>query len=245
MNWELLQALIDTAYPRAAGPRTGLGQDELAACDALSKGRLPRIYRDYLAAMGSDASAPRLFGGNQRNIFLDEDVAELAGGWRRYFKVSRADDPTLVVSMDLFLDLDRSDGLDAPLVGFECTEDPEVAVAVPLGFSVCEQFASSVFRSVAVDPAPLALELWAFAESEDERAQCHASLSRVIAELDLRLALPRLDRVVCARSSTLSVLIEACEPSIRVTLAATDRVAIRTASEQMRDMIPELAPDDE
>jgi hypothetical protein len=126
----------------------------------------------------------------------------------RYFKVAFESDAMSVANEDMYLDLARSDGQDAPLVKFEIPLGPDDEIEdEPL--SLPERIISQVFWILDVARTKYAGSILVFGEESSwngQRTKNHAT--RLLLERGFSATLPELPRVACLRRGPVSVLIE-------------------------------------
>ncbi|WAS91095.1 SMI1/KNR4 family protein [Nannocystis punicea] len=188
----------------------GVSPEQIARCEELCSATLPTLYREFLAAMGGDCGAFHPFGIGQLCDFeaLVQRLPAANYPGDRYFRVSFESSPAAITYYDIFLDLRRSDGTDAPLVRFEDDEEFSADAVQEVGFTLGEELARSAFEQFEVVRRPASKRLAIFAESVAGLAAAARRIAAQLRERGLAEALPGLPRIVCLHSESLSVLIE-------------------------------------
>ncbi|MCY1019905.1 hypothetical protein [Pyxidicoccus sp. MSG2] len=153
MDWPLVIEFIRQRDPAFLSRVEGV---PAAAVAALAAGRgvtLPVSYVEFLRRMGVNSNGYAPFGSMQDHCFaaiserLDDEDAAPAG---RFFPVAIETDPSMVVLYDHCLDLQRSDGDDAPLVMLEQGVSLELQTPVETHETFGERITASVFNHFAL-----------------------------------------------------------------------------------------------
>lgn len=248
MRWADLRGFIDARAPTYWGSTKGVPRDEIAAIEDARHVSLPRIYVDFLGAMGVDAGDLCPFGPSQGHDIhrLRGEPEERPYPRDRYFKVAIEDDRSLVIALDTFLDLAGSDGDDAPLVQFEDIGVFDEEMVSPLGFTLGEQLTRSVFDFFELDSRQhkVSLGVYHLHAPEDVERQLQL-LAQQFTRMGVVEVLPRQPHVACFRDDRLSALVEwmVDTDSVVVQMGAADRRISKVAVEQLRENVPGLVLD--
>src|SRR5262249_46740754 len=129
----------------------GVTPDEIARVEREYQIRLPDSYRQFVLNMGANSAGFHLFGPTQNQRFPDvaAQVPDESYPTQEYFKIARADDERMINAPDHFLDLRRSDGMDAPIVAFEADEEFTLENVRDYGFTFLEQADRRLFGHLA------------------------------------------------------------------------------------------------
>lgn len=122
VNWLEIVAFMEQRAPGAADRAVGATLAQIEALQRRTLTPLPKNYVEFLRCMGSADGGFRIF---PEHYYLVQDLLDhtaAMGAWdsHRFFLVG-FQDPRAVREdpHELFFDLLRSDGIDAPLVGFQ------------------------------------------------------------------------------------------------------------------------------
>lgn len=209
MSWDSLMAFVAAEAPSFLRSISGVSADAIANAETVYRLRLPENYRRFLLLMGEDSNGFYLFGPGQVQTFADlvkrlpdESYPD------RFFRIaSAADDTAVGVRIDHFLDLGRSDGVDAPIVMWGSDDEFDPNNVMEKGFTFLEQMYRRLFAHIADQRVPDRL-LVAIPHRGDEQAA--SSLSSVITVLErmrFNMVISPLLRVACLRREGIWALV--------------------------------------
>jgi SMI1 / KNR4 family (SUKH-1) len=196
VSWDRLIGFAELEAPSFVASLVGVPLDEIAAIEHQYDVRLPANYKQFLLLMGAESGGFHLFGPNQNQRFRDV-VAQLpdeSSPVQEYFKIAFAGDDSRVNPPDHFLDLTRSDGIDAPIVMFESGGEFNREEVQEKGFTFLEQTYRRLFAFLAeqrlLQPAMVAVPT-------DEHS--FTTIVSDLANMNFEVVLPSLPRVSCLR----------------------------------------------
>jgi hypothetical protein len=127
MDWDRVAEFVRARDPEGARTMAGVSPETLAELEAQTASPLPQNYIEFMKRMGDDSCGMVLFPGAEHwSPALLLDWAERgAAGYPadRYFKIAVRDEAPKVVDPNYYLDLKRSDGVDAPIVAFDTSSE--------------------------------------------------------------------------------------------------------------------------
>jgi hypothetical protein len=250
MNWDPLADFIQAEDPAFVALLQGVAAKDLARVERECAIRLPRSYRGFALMMGTDSDGCYLFGPH-RNQKFDDLVAQLPPRTypgQHYFKIGSAQDPSEISPADYFLDLTRSDGVDAPLVMFE-----DAADLGPEGFrreyvrdmyvTFGEQATISIFTFLVLDRAPEHARVVIGALSPAERQAANAAATERLRRMNFDPVLPSNARVSSFRRGQLGALVTVREElrCVTIHLSGDKGPSLRVVVDQLRDHFPDAA----
>lgn len=243
IKWADLEAFMAARDPKYREEVRGVPDGDIAACEEGCAVILPQIYVGFLGVMGADCGALRPFGPTQDCGFhgLVEDLPARYYPGDRYFKVSREGDMSRITRLDTFLDLDRSDGADAPLVQFEDGGEFAPEAVTEFRFTLGEQLARNFFRAFELNRRPHRKVVRGGSQpaAQGER-DLHAAVE-VLGRSEFEPVLPLLPRVACLGHRGASALVElhALSGAVSVHLGAEDMRALGVVVEQILAAFPD------
>jgi hypothetical protein len=247
MTWESLADFIRAEDPALAASLRGVPGDRVRLIEREYRLQLPEMYRQFLFAMGDYSDRLNLFGPQRIQRFEDL-VAQLPSRLypvQRYFKIAAAIDANSEISpADYFLDLSRSDGVDAPIVAFQDTDDAELDVFDPARvrdtpFTFSEQATNSFFTVLVLQRATAAATV-AVGPFDDVRSR--ATVVDVLGLMGFTPPLPPQGRVIPLRRGTLGALINDWESDlagVTIALGADDTVELEVVLDQLLARFPD------
>ena len=238
-----IQDLLDFINDRDPALRAsfqGVPREKILACEKKWGIHLPQGYVDFLIAMGENSGKLRLLAPYDSDFEGTETQRESPEYEeyslpRRYFKIAYDEDD--MCSLDLYLDLDRSDGQDAPLVEVE-TGFPDASTdEADVGLSFVERVTERVFWNYALKDPPdqsrvfISMPMRSKGPSPGwKKVDPHLQEKKIAAdELLMRLnftrLLPSLPRISCFSQPGLNVSVEVSKgvSSVVLELAGDDR----------------------
>jgi len=210
VGWGDIGAFIARRSPAAALGFSGVSRDEIAQTEVRCGVTLPTLYRDFLAAMGREHGDFFPLGDSYACDFdtLVEQIPAANYPIDRYFKVGYEADPEAVTYYDIFLDLRRSDGSDAPLVRFEDDEWFDQEAVKEIGFSLADQLVRSAFEHFELRRRGTSRAVSIHFESATELTRAMREICAQMRASALADVFPATPRVACLGDDTVSVSIK-------------------------------------
>ena len=210
MSWDRLVAFVQMEAPSFMASVKGVSPDEIARVESDYRLRLPDNYRRFLLLMGDDSAGFYLFGRGQDQRFANLITHGSDASYpERYFKIARAIDDSLVTRLDHFLDLARTDGVDAPIVMFETDgdEDFDPDNVIEKGFTFLEHAYRRLFAHVADERAPERVMVAIPSGPGGNEPSSLGDVVRVLEQMRFTLALGPLERVAGLRRGDIWALV--------------------------------------
>lgn len=244
MEWADLLAFIQEKDPAYLRTIRGVPRAEIAQCEASCAITLPKIYVDFVATMGDDAGAFDPFGAMEIWHFRDlvEELPAESYPQDELFKVSIDDDPGAISPQDKFVDLRRSDGMDAPLVLYEDGGSFSWKSVVRSGYSLGEWLTTRIFDVFELDRRPHIRSLCIIFETAREQRQNRPVVLDMLTKMGFRPALPSLSGISCVQRPSCSARFRAVDEidGLTIKLGAESRRDLDVITEQFRDRFPFL-----
>ncbi|WAS95767.1 SMI1/KNR4 family protein [Nannocystis punicea] len=209
-RWDDIRAFISRRSPERARAFVGVPREEIAQFEARYAIALPALYRDFLATMGKDHGDFYPLGDHYA-CDLDTLVEQLPGSnypHDQYHKIGHEADPEAIAEYDLFLDLRRSDGSDAPLVRFEDDEWFNLEAVKEVGFTLADQLVRSAFAPFELRRRRKVREVSIFFESAEELGPAMRQIAAQMHALGLVDVMPGTQKVACLGDDTVSLSIQ-------------------------------------
>lgn len=235
----------DPAFPAAI---QGISRAEIELCEEGCAVKLPELYIEFLTLMGADSGSFLPFGGGYDYNFYE--LVELLPAEdyppQKYFKVARAVDPTETSSYDLFLDLGRSDGVDAALVLFEVAGPFREDQVIEVGFTLGEYLTKGAFGAFELRQRAHQTTLLARGFPPQETRRRKSAALQLLTNMRCSLAMPEWPRLACCTRKDLSVLVEAREDLSQLALrvGGDDSLTVQVAVDQILVGVPDAVPRD-
>jgi hypothetical protein len=237
VSWAGLVAFAQAEAPSFFASLKGVSPVVIAAVEQEYGVRLPDSYRQFLLLMGDDSAGFHLFGSGQNQRFADvvARLPEQSSAVQEFFNIAFADDPSMVSPPDHFLDLTRSDGLDAPIVLFEGGDDFNREDVREKGFTFLEQAYRRIFSYLA-DQRLTERALFAISNPPPDRSTL--SISVVVSALErmhFAVAVQPLARVTCMRRADAWALVDEHlgGRGFAISLWSSDRSAVDVIVDQL------------
>ncbi len=241
MNWNAVVEFVRSRDATAAEAMTGVPEEDIRNVEEALHVVLPANYRGFLAVMGHKSGDCWPFGEKQEHNFYElEEMSDETAGPPRYFRVTRETDLGQITPESLYLDLARSDGLDAPLVAIEDDVPPDADVAREVGFTVAERVVQFIFRHFEHDLHPASEAIVIHGTTADSAVDSMSRLVQLLVQLGFAPAMPLQKRVVCFSAGAMSVMAYFAEPLklIKIAVAGTDAARVKNTADGLRHNLP-------
>jgi hypothetical protein len=250
VQWEPLADFIRTEDPSFAASVQGVPLEEIERVERENGIRLPRSYRGFLQMMGRDSDGFDLFGPHRNHRFGDlvERLPARSYPGRSYFKIGLACDPSEISPPDYFLDLTRSDGLDAPIVMFEDDDELELEDFDPgrvrdTPFTFGEQATNRVFTFLVLDRSAETSRIIIGAQSREERRTVNSDVIALLRGMKFDAVLPADPLISTFRRGSLGVLVNVREDlrCVAVNLGGEEGPPVKVVVDQVLGRYPDAA----
>lgn len=243
MDWPLVVDFIAQHDPRFLDAVQGVPESEIAALAAACDVTLPKTYIGFLRLMGIDNNGLAPFGARQDVSFamiverIDEEDAEEGGPTvRRYFPIAVETDNSLEVLFDHWLDLQRSNGDDAPIVMLEQGVPIAWQQPVEIGETFGERILARAFTHFALRQHPHSdlLAVGGAMKIGEGRAALDNALV-ILQSAGFAFALPPLGGVACLHGGSLDILARVNEihELLTLRLGGDTVVAVKEVADQL------------
>jgi hypothetical protein len=185
-----------------------VSEGEIDAVQAQYKIALPSIYVDFLRTMGEDSGKLYPFGKTYSHTFseLVEELPPEGYPPEHFFKVALALEEYNVDLIDIYLDLTRSDGDDAPLVMFETSLKPAPTHVNDYYLTFAERLVYRVFWQLDVSRRKFRADVLVRGKDASESSKVNQAAATVLTRAGFTAPLPDLRRVGCLTQGSASVL---------------------------------------
>ena len=236
MNWDLFIDFIKAQDPAFIAARQGVPLDDIKQCEAGCKIALPKSYVNFLQLMGQAGGKFRPFGATMEHNFYDlvEQLPAEDYPGDQFFKIAAETDSSLVAYYDLFLDLRRSDGEDAPLVTFEDGVELRPGAVNEVGLTFDESMMESVFTFFALHRRAKRAVVTV------DSTQLRDKTVGLLMHMGFQQVWSPLPRIACLRRDTFCALVKVGEDTrtLDVELGADDNKSLGIAVEQLLSSLP-------
>lgn len=245
VSWDSLMAFVQTEAPSFAASLEGVAQEDIVTVEDRYRVHLPESYRQFLLTLGMNSAGFYLFGPSHSHRFADvvAQMPEASYPVQEYFRVAYVTDSTMISPLDYFLDLKRSDGVDAPIVMFEGDEDEEfVAENVQEhGFTFLEQTYRRFFGHLANLDLPERALLTILSAAPQRDTLSMTALVAVLNEMRFDPALPSLSRVSCLRRGGVWAVVDvhAAGRGLAISLWSKERSTLEAVTDQLSIRFPD------
>jgi hypothetical protein len=241
MNWDAICDFINSKDPAFLSTVRGVPPEVIRDVGKSYEVTLPHAYVEFLEIMGeASGNFPPILPSQASGFaeLLDELPAQLPGG--RYFKVSSASDPEEISPSDFFLDLERSDGEDAPLVMFADGEPFVARSVIDSGFTFGEYITMRVFGFFELFRRAHCAAVLVFDVPPDQAVERVTQCVELLSTLKFAQVLPRQPRVACLARDGLGALIayKAELTLVSIELCEDDAALLKATVEQAHRGIP-------
>lgn len=200
-----------------------LSKSEGVPEDALPVIPLPTAYVTFLRLMGANSDGFQPFGPTQDHHF--STITKRMNHSERYFPVSIETDK----SYDYYLDLQHSNGRDAPLQRFEQIIPLDEDAQYETNETFCERIISSVFYHFGLRHIKYRDEIHV------HKPDVYQNVLSLLLSMGFMPAMPLLERVSCLQSGPFLLLVEATntEGILTLNFGSSDAKAIKTLRNQL------------
>lgn len=245
MDWNALGQFIAAENSNLFSTFRGVAPQEIRRVEQLCDIRLPDSYREFLLRMGADSGGFYLFGpGHSQQLeALTEDLPPDSYPGRRYFKIAVPTVDSDISPVDYFMDLERSDGADAPIVTFEDMGDFNQEYVREMGFTFGEWVTHAFFMFLAVGHEPQQATVVIGSPTLQTARTMKNDAVSLLGRMNFELALPSLDRVSCLRRGQIVAMVDllAGGLGVAVNIGADDRPALEVVVDQLLVRFPDAA----
>jgi hypothetical protein len=244
MDWNALVRFVRAENPAFLAAFRGVPPEEVHAVEELCGVHLPDSYREFLGRMGRDSGRFYLFGPGHAQE-LETLRADLPADSypARYFKVAVPVVDSDISPLDYFLDLERSDGVDAPIVTFEDMGHFRQEYVRDLGFTFGEWVTHAIFMFLAIGHEPEQASVVIGSPSPKAAPGLKDEAVALLERMNFALVLPSLERVACLRRGQLGAMVDVLVGglAVAINLGADDRRALEIVVDQLLMRFPDAA----
>lgn len=243
MAWSEIEAFIRRKDEALLSGARGVPEEDLVVFESSAGVELPRHYRDCLLRIGGSQTTLRPLGpawtDQFRALVLRPPEPEFLE--HGLLRIGLHEDDGAIVDQDIYMDLNRSNDGDAPLVDVETFAEYDPADLEPRGLTFVDQVVRRAFRLCEYDHRPEDVGL-IVRPSPDAKDVAVLELVKLLQKLGLEPCLPSSPRMVVLSGNGKSVLIEAREskPFVFVDVAADTRVQAGRVVEVLLDNVDGL-----
>lgn len=245
MDWPLVIEFIRQRDPAFLSCVEGMPDAAVAALAAGCGVTLPASYVEFLRRMGVSSNGYAPFGATQDHGMaaiaecLDNEDDAPSG---RLFPVAIETDSSLVALYDHYLDLQRGDGDDAPLVMLEQGVSLEVQTPVETRETFVERITASAFNHFELRHRA-GCDVLSVGGGTLQAGEGRAALQRALTLLQragFAPVLPQSGRVACLQAGPLSVYARLNEnyELLTMRLGSDDPLALNELAEQLLADLP-------
>jgi hypothetical protein len=243
LSWSQVIDFIRRRDGVLASSFVGVRQSEIDAIQAQYGMILPSTYVDFLRTMGESSGELYPFGQTYVHTFsqLLEQLPPEDYPADRFFKVAFQLEEFAVDSIDVYLDLTRTDGHDAPLVMFETPVEATHASSIEDNLSVAERLVYRIFRRIDVNRKRYGADIMVFGSDLWNGSETKQAALSVLARSGFAAVLPDLRRVGCMTRESASVLISVAdaEELVEFELGGDSREAIEEPVRELLAAFPD------
>ncbi|HRI66161.1 MAG TPA: hypothetical protein PK156_18060 [Polyangium sp.] len=249
IKWSNILSFIHARDPSYWHRVQGVTRAEIARCEDAIGVALPKIYVEFLKAVGIECSGFSPFGSMK--VFDYYSIVERMPAHvpanARYFRIALDDDASVVEHYDVFLDLLRSDGDDAPIVSAPASDDICETDVIEHGFTLGEALTRAVVLHFDISHRSDMTILTICPDSHVHMETYKKPLLDLMAKMRVNELWPASYRVACFRNEATSVLIEySAEPLIiTCTVGATSHRSLRLIVEQIQDQFDDVMEEED
>jgi hypothetical protein len=233
-------AFIAQRDPEAAAACQGIPRSQIEAIERQYGIALPSNYVSFLETMGENSDGLYLFGFTRAHQFsrLIRRLPSTLYPMQSYFKVAMESSPSPPSFEDVYLDLQRSDQYDGPLVRFELPLEPDSEIEEePL--SVTERIIYEIAWQVDVSRMPFGAKVLVFrgGPSRDPH-KTKQDAANMLREIGFTSRLPDLPRVASLAQAAMTVLVSIDEELVSFELGGESREAVEMPMKALLAAIP-------
>lgn len=240
--WLFIMEFIRQREPVFLSQIKGLSDNDIAGLPA----SLPASYVEFLRCMGINSNGYSVFGStyDHRFVAITEHLSEYdedSPPSDRYFPVAIETDESLVSLENIYLDLKRSDGEDAPLVVLEWGVPFNWQIPKETSDTFNERIVWSVFNRFQLSSCreQHVLAMGGTLSPGEGRIALQQVLT-LLQNMGFEAVLPLLGRVACLQSGSISILARVNEESelLTILLGNNDAKALSKLADQLLAGLP-------
>ncbi len=237
IDWSRVIDFIARRDAALAASFVGVRPNQIDALQVEYGITLPSVYVDFIRTMGENSGELQPFGETQVHTFseLIEQLPPDGYPPKRFFKVAFEGDESSVTFLDIYLDLTRSDGHDAPLVMFETPFEPTDDFREQY-LSLVERLVYHIFQKLDVDRKRYGADIVVFGRDSRNGTEVKHAAVDVLTRSGFVAALPDLRRVGCLTRESVSVLISVSDTGNLVELEIGGD-SLEATEEPVRDLL--------
>src|SRR5262245_21935844 len=231
IDWSAILEFIARRDVEIANSCAGVARSQIEAIESQCEIALPSNYVNFLQTMGESSGGLNLFGFTYAHQFsrLVRQLPSTSDLTQRYFRVAMESDPAAPAFEDIYLDLQRSDQHDGPLVRISRPLNPDSEFEEgPL--SVTERIIYELVWELDVSRMPFGAGVVAVEGGASRNPQkTKEDAADVVRGVGFAASLPELPRVACMAQPMSSVLISIDDDLVRFELGGDSREAVEGA----------------
>lgn len=250
MTWEDLALYIHVnTHEGFLDACKGVPLEHIRECERGLGIALPRLYVDFLIAMGADSGDYHPFGRRYEHNFyaLVDSMGDATHPTDRYFRVARDPDVHAETILEPYLDLWREADANTPLITMTGDGLPfEPQYVEELQHTLGEELASIAMLHFGL-ARPYRRALMAYAEALPDLMRMKSQVMDMLGNLGLKLALAPSPYFSTLDNPELSALVEIGggggekNEVLAVDLAGYDDRQVRRVTEILLDALPDLS----
>jgi hypothetical protein len=242
VDWSQVMEFIARENAAAAASCVGVSPGEIAAVQSRYGITLPSNYVEFLRMMGQSSGGLHVFGATYDHAFSSLLARRPSTDYPtgRFFKVAFETNRLAVSFEDLYLDLTRADGSDAPLVRFEIPLEPDDEVEDEF-LTLSEKVIRELFWDLVMVRTKYAGTVLVLGDDASVGPSVKQAATTLLAGLGFSPSLPEVPRIACLRRDTVSVLIEVSEELelVGVRLGGDSHDEVQAAAQALLDGVPD------
>ena len=255
-NWQQVIEFIRQRDPVLFKSFKGTAPEAIAECETRFGIQFPLLYKDFLLTMGQDSGTLYPYGDNYVHTLpkltpepMDPDWVEWIYPAQQYWLIARQKESDIVL-MNYYLDLSKSDGMDAPLVFEEPLEDPiqpgqEFPPNAERRPSFFEEFVSRLFYRLDFEQRPFQATFWWWKlASEADARKKRKTVAEALLQLGLQQKLPEFPHEVCLEVKSISVNVSINQESkaadIVLRICGNDLQSLKTLCGKIQTALPQM-----
>jgi len=241
IDWSQVMEFIAREDAAAAAACVGVSPGEIDAVQRRYAVTLPSNYVDFLRVMGQSSGGLRVFGATYNHAFSSLLAQRPSTDYPtdKFFKVAFETNRLAVSFEDLYLDLARADGNDAPLVRFEIPLGPDDEVEDEF-LTLSEKVIRELFWELVMVRAKYAGTVIVYGDDASVGPSVKHAAATLLIGLGFSPSLPDVPRIACLRRGTVSVLIEVSEELelVGFRLGGANHDEVQAVAQALLDGVP-------